>query len=1040
MKKNTLFLIILFISIIVNAQNRESIEYIKRSTNIEALQSFSEKVKAEAIENKEKAVKLAEKYKWPIRSNDDINIFELQGLDALGMPLYYSISNLDAARTTSTIKLWPNRALGLNLTGLGIKLGEWDGGRVRTTHREFTGRVIQRDGSTTTYNHASHVAGTMIAAGIDSLARGMAWQANLDAYDWNYDVAEMSVAASEGLLLSNHSYVHYAGWQQFGSSWYWYGDTTISGTKDWKFGFYDLTSKQFDYISYNAPYYLIVKAAGNENGQGPNAGTPHYIWSGSNWVLSTTTRPKDGEFDCLPTFSVAKNILTVGNVNDLPNGYTNPAGVILSSSSSRGPTDDGRIKPDICGNGTSLYSTISTNDSAYGLNSGTSMAAPNVTGTLALLQQHYFNKYNRYMKAATLKALAIHTADEAGTADGPDYRFGWGLLNAVSAVQTITNNDSIALIKELSLSNNSTYQYTVFAQGNNPFAVTITWNDPESEPLSPTLDSNTPLLINDLDIRITRNDTTWYPWILNPNSPLSPASTGDNFRDNVEKIWIQNPIAGEYTIAISHKGSLKYGKQDFSLIATGITLNSPKDFVAFATSADTVLIKWNNSNQDTVLVAWSDSAVFGQPSNGSSYIQGQTLSGGGEVLYIGTDTSLFHTNLYGNKKYFYRIWKISNGNQYSIPSLADAHTFCGSLELPYSLSFSDSILPDCVNQYNLKAFNKWNLSNSSYAGGNSREIMRTWEDVYGSLGGYGNVSSISRFILPPINTLGKNQIKLKFKSFYKDHQGWGGNGAIVRVQSSSDGINWNNEAFSHVSGSGDKLSLDTIISIVNNLNNKSTYISFTIEGNLFHIWYWAIDDIQVYEPQKPLVVKAYLEGIFESGKLRKVWDDIGEHFGGDTADLITVELRDTSNFSLKFISTPNTSIDTNGFINSSIGASLNQQYYIVLKHRNHLETWSSTPVEFSTDSVFFDFSNSSSNAYGNNQKQVEPGKFALFVGDVNQDGVIDIFDLVDMDSDLTNGTTGYIVYDLNGDGVVDIFDLVTIDINLTNGVVSIIPY
>jgi len=1040
MKKIILNLVIQFLTFNLIAQNAESLEFIKSSTNIEALKKYSEKAKNEAYENRKKAHELAERYRWFIQSIDESQVFELQGLDARDMPLYYSTNNLDAARTTSTIKLWPNRALGLNLTGLGLKLGEWDGGRVRTTHRELIGRVIQRDGSTTTYNHASHVAGTMIASGIDSLARGMAWQANLDAYDWNYDVAEMSVSASEGLLLSNHSYVHYAGWQQIGSNWYWYGDTTISSTKDWKFGFYDLTSKQYDYISYNAPYYLIVKAAGNENGQGPNAGTPHYVWNGNNWVLTTTTRPKDGEFDCLPTFSVAKNILTVGNVSDLVNGYSNPAGVILSSSSSRGPTDDGRIKPDICGNGTSLYSTISTNDSAYGLNSGTSMAAPNITGSLALFQQHFFNKYNRFMKSATLKALAIHTADETGSANGPDYRFGWGLLNSVNAVQTISNCDSLSLIKELSLNNNSIYQYKVYSQGNVPLSATITWTDPESEPISPTLDASTPMLINDLDIRIIRNDTIWYPWILNPDSLLNAAKTGDNFRDNVEKVWIQNPNVGEYNIVVSHKGSLKFFKQDFSLIVTGIILDAPKDFIAYAKSSDSVLLKWKNNSQETYMIAWSDSSKIGQPANGNAYSNGQYLTGGGQVLYIGTDTSIYHTNLFGNKKYYYHIWKIGGGYQYSMPAIADGQTYCSSVELPYSLNFSENILPICINQYNLKAFNKWYLSNTSIAGGNSKEVIRTWEDVYGSLGGYGNVSSISRFILPPINTLGKNQVKLKFKSFYKDHQGWGGNGAIIRVQSSYDGLNWNNEAFSHVSGSGDKISSDTIISITYNLDKKSTYLSFTIEGNLFHIWYWAIDDIEVYEPQKPFVVKAYLEGIYENSKLKKVWGENAVYFDSDTADLITVELRDTADFSQKFISPNNTSIDTNGFIKMKVRVSLNQQYYIVLKHRNHIETWSAVPIVFSNDSIYYDFTTLGNNAYGNNMKQIESGKFALFVGDVNQDGVVDITDLVDMDIDLTNGSSGYIVYDLNGDGVVDISDLVTIDQNLTNGEMVITPF
>ena len=94
-----------------------------------------------------------------------------------------------------------------------------------------------------------------------------------------------------------------------------------------------------------------------------------------------------------------------------------------------GPTDDGRIKPDISAKGGKhvfLYWSIKR-FSSYARNfSGTSMSAPNVSGSLLLLQQHYNDLNGEYMLASTLRALALHTADEAGFAPGPDYRFGLG--------------------------------------------------------------------------------------------------------------------------------------------------------------------------------------------------------------------------------------------------------------------------------------------------------------------------------------------------------------------------------------------------------------------------------------------------------------------------------------------------------------------------------------------------------------------------------------------------------------------------------------
>ena len=111
----------------------------------------------------------------------------------------------------------------------------------------------------------------------------------------------------------------------------------------------------------------------------------------------------------------------------------------MTGFSSWGPTDDGRIKPDLVANGWLLVSTYGQ-DPYYAPALGTSMATANVTGSLLLLQEYYQDIYGtgNFMRAATLKALAIHTADEAGTADGPDYRHGWGLLNTRSAAQLIT--------------------------------------------------------------------------------------------------------------------------------------------------------------------------------------------------------------------------------------------------------------------------------------------------------------------------------------------------------------------------------------------------------------------------------------------------------------------------------------------------------------------------------------------------------------------------------------------------------------------------
>lgn len=500
---------------------------------------------------------------------------ELTGFDQFGKPIYNTTHNLNAARTISTNKVWAGGSLNLNLDGSGTILGEWDAGTVMLSHRELLGRVILGDGMGFFDNHATHVAGTLIATGINPNAKGGSYNGNLRSYNWNNDSFEMATEAANGMLLSNHSYGNIAGWTYNGNQnrWEWYGEPSISQTKDWKFGFYDNKSRDWDEMAFLAPNYLIVKAAGNDrndNGPGPNG--LHYIFDNGNWVTSTTTRSPDGQYDCMPTYSNGKNILTVGAVNALPNGYQSAAGVSMSNFSGWGPTDDGRIKPDICGNGVGLLSTVTGNDSNYSTYSGTSMAAPSVTGSLNLLQQHYNNIKGRFMKAATLKALAIHTAYEAGNAPGPDYTFGWGLMNTAKAAEAITNTNKKNLILETILYNSDTINYRVYSDGTTPLKATIVWNDVPGLVFAPSLNDTTPKLVNDLDLRIKKeaNEVEFNPWILDVINPANPATTGDNRRDNVEQVWVQNPAAGWYNIQIRHKNQL-FGStpQYFSIIISG---------------------------------------------------------------------------------------------------------------------------------------------------------------------------------------------------------------------------------------------------------------------------------------------------------------------------------------------------------------------------------------------------------------------------------------------------------------------------------------
>ncbi len=486
-----------------------------------------------------------------------------------GIPVYRTTFNQNSAETIGTDRVRSGGELGFDLDGTNAPtIGIWDAGAVRTSHVELEGRVTQQDGSSDLNDHATHVAGTMIASGFDPSSMGMAPNATIDAYDWSWDDQEM---LQSNLKLSNHSYGYYRGWSWSWSRGYrWHGDPSVNEFTDYQFGRYNSYSRAWDQIAHLNYKHLIVVSAGNDrNDKGP----------------SGSTQLPDGIWDCIADYSVSKNTLTVGAVYDIVGGYTGPSSVVAASFSSWGPADDGRIKPDIVANGVSLKSSTSSSDKAYGNYSGTSMSSPSVTGSIALLHE-----LESEMSAgvegwsSTYKGLVIHSADEAGYFDGPDYSFGWGLMNTARASEIISFNYSgceysapmttelglLRNIYELGIDRGIPKSYEVYKLEGKPLKVTIAWNDPAGNVGPRALNNRTPSLVNDIDLRlISPEGKTLFPWRLNPNNPEAAATTGDNNVDNVEQIIVNDFAAGKYRLILNMESTSRDIKEYISLIITG---------------------------------------------------------------------------------------------------------------------------------------------------------------------------------------------------------------------------------------------------------------------------------------------------------------------------------------------------------------------------------------------------------------------------------------------------------------------------------------
>jgi len=607
MNKNYLPLFLsIFVYCSVFGQSPEDVKKITADYDVAKLKEKEAYYRKRSNTEKQKAIAVAKQRNWPIYiETPEGGIKELMRLTPEGLPIYYVTDNVNAARSTRTNHLNTGGSLGLTLDGQGMTVRVWDGGNVRTNHNAFGNRVLALNATdANTVLHATHVTGTMVASANPASVKGMASQANARTFDWDEDDAEAVAETLQGMLISNHSY-----------------GTPISGSGDplpaWYIGSYTYGAYLWDDIAYDAPYYLAVMSAGNDGGNNDNE------------------EPMVFGYDKLVGNKTAKNNLVVANALDatVAADGTLTADVVINPSSSQGPTDDLRVKPDITGNGTNVTSTSNSGTNATAALSGTSMASPNVAGTLILLQQHYHNLYNSYMRASTLKGLACHTADDEGEI-GPDPVFGWGLLNAKKAAETLTNNGLSSWVSEENLASGQEYSITVNSNGTTPLIASITWTDVAGQPYSGGLPANTttPALVNDLDIRVTKNATIYFPWKLNPADPTGPAiRTGDNSVDNVEQVKIDAPTAGQYTITVKHKGTLVNGGQKFSLVITGLTssfaINSTSDNLTVCSNQNaTYTFNYTQSGAGTTTFS-----AVGLPSGASANFSPASLSANGAV-------------------------------------------------------------------------------------------------------------------------------------------------------------------------------------------------------------------------------------------------------------------------------------------------------------------------------------------------------------------------------------------------------------------------
>jgi subtilisin family serine protease len=422
------------------------------------------------------------------------------------------------------------------VTDTGLDTGKNDS----SMHPDFQGQIkglvaLGKPGDASdTLAHGTHVAGSVLGTGkaSDGLYKGTAPGAKL--YFQAVEDAKGSLSGIPEDLTQLFKPAYEAGARIHTNSW---GvPATQGGTV------YDGQSAAVDRFMWEHPDYTILFAAGNDGDHDRNGQT---------------------NYGTVSTPGTAKNAITVGaSQNNRPAKQMGDNIKGMASFSSRGPTADGRVKPDIVAPGTwilSARSSIAADDKfwgnhesneQYGYMGGTSMATPLTAGATALVRQFYVEKLGVTPRADLLKATLINGA-VAMDANLTWKDSGWGRVDINNSLYgrpfKFVNGD-----KALATGDAASYSYTV--KEGKPFKVTLAWTD---YPANPSAEKT---LVNDLDLTV-----------LGPDGEVlgnHMIAKGADRLNNVENVAVAAPKAGTYTVTV--KGyNIPQGPQRFSLVVAG---------------------------------------------------------------------------------------------------------------------------------------------------------------------------------------------------------------------------------------------------------------------------------------------------------------------------------------------------------------------------------------------------------------------------------------------------------------------------------------
>ena len=516
--------------------------------------------------------------------------------------------NEKTARLTGARTVY-NRKSYSKPTGQNVNVALWESG-VAYNHTDLSGRLTVVDSDATRSAHATHCTGTILGAGtLDPQAKGMAPKAKAFVYDTRgsrWDEMRDSIALHD-VAVSSHSWAYESGWYHLRTgdrNWVWW-DTEI-------FGLYHEYTADADTLVYEYDF-PIVKGVGNDRNDSYMG--PHEHEDTGSGVLHEDLHDPNPDFDTITPVSCAKNIISVGAVTkDLE----------MTDFSSWGPTDDGRVKPDVVAVGLGVYSLAP--EDGYVTMGGTSMSTPNTAGVATLIIDAYKKLGGKRMGSALLKAFLIHGTRDLGP-EGPDFMYGHGFVDTEMSLRVMNSaayDEQFAGLKfkknrkpnpysvrarvvENSIKHKEKLQYSfTIPQGAKEVRATLVWNDPAGAKL-----------VNNINMVMKKKgEKTIKPWALKASSPTAPAKRKSNNVDNVETIRLASPAAGEWTVLLTGK-KITSKSQKFVLIVSAGDSNQPIELKTEGTISLSQFSIWRASMANNTITLHNQQNSF---SRGDGFI------------------------------------------------------------------------------------------------------------------------------------------------------------------------------------------------------------------------------------------------------------------------------------------------------------------------------------------------------------------------------------------------------------------------------------